>query len=557
MTEPLSNNILRFFRNRNAMLWNCQRYDLAEGAAAHDYSLPPGEAALRYRTGTTAADRAFASYHWEAIWTESARSAIVNLLRASPGSRQVVVLSGAADAAASVASGEFLPVAVLPGLLDGSGPPDGRYGETKPRIRSRIADELARRIENYTGRLLVVLGAETQDDLKRLYETLESTRVADLHVLIVWPTTIPLPPAPDAPVTCFFWQGSLTEFAQALIAAEIPLASDSPKWSILVGRRSLQFEAREIQRALKRFAILTEKDLLPPGSLDMADVQEFLEGSVSNWSAFSCGLPAPRAYRSESDLTLEEEVKESFRTLREVSESLTAVVEVPCEAGSGATSLLRSIAFSAARDGHPTLVLRPDQVDIDIEELLAFATALHDTANSLGVKDVPAMLVVSDVEHEHISELRTLPQAFAAAGRSALILRAVRYEPSDEKRKSSSRFKRLKPLLSGTTDQEVVGCREAFERIASRFSLPLTVPSIDDWKGYEKAAAFSSRGGAADPSSLFWVALRFFLIEGLDLGRRASALDALGEWIEKRVARVASDRARHVLGFVAALSSLD
>lgn len=187
--------------------------------------------------------------------------------------------------------------------------------------------------EDYNGRLLVVLRAETQDDLKRLYETLESTRVADLHVLIVWPTTIPLPPPPDAPVTCLFWHGSLSEFAQALITAEIPLASDSPKWSILVGRRSLQFEAREIQRALKRFAILTEKDLLPPEPLDMADVQEFLEGSISNWSAFCCGLPAPRAYRSESDLTLEEEVQESFQSLREGSETLTSVIEMPCEAG--------------------------------------------------------------------------------------------------------------------------------------------------------------------------------------------------------------------------------
>lgn len=51
------------------------------------------------------------------------------------------------------------------------------------------------------------------------------------------------------------------------------------------------------------------------------------------------------------------------------------------------------------------------------------------------------MLIVADVEHEHISELKTLPQAFAAAGRSAVILRAVRYEPSDERRKSSRRFK--------------------------------------------------------------------------------------------------------------------
>ena len=50
------------------MLWNCQRYDLAEGAIAHDYSLPPGEATLRYRTGTTVQDRVFASYHWEAIF---------------------------------------------------------------------------------------------------------------------------------------------------------------------------------------------------------------------------------------------------------------------------------------------------------------------------------------------------------------------------------------------------------------------------------------------------------------------------------------------------------
>ena len=94
-----------------------------------------------------------------------------------------------------LSSQEFLPISVLPGLLN-SDFPDSKYGALRGKLRARVAQDLSTRIEQYNGRVLVVIGALQPKDLDTLYETLESSRIADLRVLLVWPKDEELPPAP-------------------------------------------------------------------------------------------------------------------------------------------------------------------------------------------------------------------------------------------------------------------------------------------------------------------------------------------------------------------------
>src|SRR5712692_10565126 len=46
----LPGSIIRLMRDRLGLLWAVQRFDLEAREEPHDYSLPPSEAVLRYRT---------------------------------------------------------------------------------------------------------------------------------------------------------------------------------------------------------------------------------------------------------------------------------------------------------------------------------------------------------------------------------------------------------------------------------------------------------------------------------------------------------------------------
>ncbi len=174
MTDNLPSTLVRKIRDRQTLLWVCQRYDLIPDTAPHDYDLPPTEAALIYRSGVNAEDHAIAARYWEAVWLEGAQSPVLTMIRQTAEKqvtehrRPVVVLAGRADAEAQVSTQEFLPISVLPGLLDPQAVPDAQYGGIRKRLREQVARELATRLSNYPGRLIIVLGARDDNDLQTL-----------------------------------------------------------------------------------------------------------------------------------------------------------------------------------------------------------------------------------------------------------------------------------------------------------------------------------------------------------------------------------------------------
>src|SRR5579884_2768659 len=72
------------------------------------------------------------------------------------------------DAEARISSESFLPIHVLPGLLDENAARDAQVGAMKPRARERAAYALAARIASFPGRLIVAIGAYSSKDLERL-----------------------------------------------------------------------------------------------------------------------------------------------------------------------------------------------------------------------------------------------------------------------------------------------------------------------------------------------------------------------------------------------------
>jgi hypothetical protein len=165
MDKTIPIEFVKHLRDRRTLLWVCQRHDLVQGEEPHDWDIPSSAAALKYRAAPDECDRELAELYWESIWLEGAASPVLRAIRqVSDGQpaarwRQVVVLAGTSDAQACVPAEEFLPVCVLPGLLDKNASTDAQYGTVRSRARDRTAFDLAARIREYRGRAIVVVGA--------------------------------------------------------------------------------------------------------------------------------------------------------------------------------------------------------------------------------------------------------------------------------------------------------------------------------------------------------------------------------------------------------------
>ena len=562
MTQKIPSPIVRAIRNRRGLLWVCQRHDLEPGQNPHDNSVPPAEAILRYRKEVSAVDESLASIFWEAVWLEGIASPLHRILLevSNSGSdvhRPVVTLADASDAAADVTS-EFLPVCVLPGVINQTAPKGSRYGATKRRARDRIAWDMASRLAKYPGRALVVLGPRRPEDLELLVEVLEDSPIRDLHVLIVYGDHA-RPVLLDNPaIDVVVWEGTEKDLCGALSKIGAPAAEAPPTLAIRCGNQVLSLAPRDVQKIDRRYALITENDLTQSQQFTMEDLHAFLSGDISTWVAFAHRIPVERRYRTKHGRSLPEEVCYQLAQVAESADSArTFVIRVPSDPGAGITTLLRTAAFRAAEEGFPSLVLRPEQVQVDQDELIAFATTVNEVGQRSDLNP-PPLLIVFDVEHEHIAEIRQIANALATHGRRALILQAISSSSATDHASLESWSKRsamLLPLTAEATTEEVKRCRERFSDLSSTWLLPLAIPTYSDWISYSKAMLEVRTPGGREPTkSLFWIALRFFLVEGMDLTDSERALDALGRWIERRIKEI-PDTIQETVRYVAVFSS--
>jgi len=556
----------RFFRERRALLWVCQRYDLVPGEAPHDFDLPETEAVFRYRKEPSPGDETLCKLYWEAIWLEGARSPVLTSLRRqeqrdSSAPRKVVVLASEADAKAQVNAAEFMPVFALSGLLDDgqSLPATSRYGMLGKRTRENVAWELSSRLVEFSQRLLVVLGAQTEQDLARLFEVLAEKPILDLTVLLVLPEGVPDPmPPQNVGVTVVSLKGTVDTLTTALLEIEAPKAGEVPEWAIRVGKRSVKIADRDVARVRESFAILTEKILTPTDRFNMDDLHAFFSGSLDNWKGFAgVGLPVERSYRTQANERLADIVLGALKKARSDTDLASFYhIRLPCESGSGATTLLRQAAFVAANEGFPALVFRPDRAALDLEEVTAFATNLVESGLQQGITQSPVFLIVFDVEHEPLTSIGKLGQTLAAAGRNVVLLQATDAVQSQSGEIAGRNGRVLSPLRTDATPEEVVRCQETLGQIVSRWNLPLHVPDETGWNAFMASSRYLGSDSEEDEArSKFWVALWFFLTQEMDLSTGERFRDALARWIQQRSERLQDPVITKVLNYVAILSS--
>lgn len=560
----ISSELTALLRNRRAELWVCQRYDLLPGENTHDYGTPIAEVGLRYRLQPDGTDQSFARLYWNAVWLEGANSPILRALREEEQSahplRRLVVLASEADANADVSSQSFLPAFVLPGLIDSSAT-DAQYGAMGRRARESLAWTFARKIVEFPGSVLVVLGAQSASDLELLWETLLDSPVRDLTVLVAWSdSTETLPKPTGALVDIQIFPGTSAELVSALVEAGAPDSNSVSSVTVRVGKASVILESQDTQFITKRMALIFESSFAATGALGPENLEAFFDLSLDDWSCYSAGvLPVPRSYRTDLGVSLNEDV---LMTLRQVAGGAkgqrTFVFQLPAESASGVTTLLRSVAYSAAEAGFPTLVARTEQVELDIEDLVAFVTSLNDAAKSSGILDLPPILLVIDVDHSERNRIfaRQAAQSLATQGRKAVILQALRAEGGDEGSPSrNERWAVLPVLHPAVTTEEVTECARRFTSLANDWSLGSGVQDEEDWRRYHTSTTITGPSGEVGSEALFWVAIRFYVCEGAGFLQQESLRESLSNWIVRRTADIKSEDSRKLVNYVAALSS--
>jgi len=543
------------------LLWTCQRYDLRDGVEPHDLTQPAEAVSSLYRSEPTDLDTALASLHWEAVWVEGAQSAFqsayIGLQRGGAVTRSAVLLARTEDAQARILSSEFLSVCCVNGVLEHAPSPDARYGFLPRRLRERAAWELAARLKLYPERVLVVLGARTAADVELLCVTVEDNPLRDALVLLVDAGQEARAALERLPVDVEAYEASLSNLLSELSAVGMQPAAESQGVRLYAGKIVVEIEASVAERVRRRFALVTQDLLTPPHTLDKRQVLSFLNGDLDALPVYSSGLlPVNRAYRTggEHGATLTSEIL-GARDRIQSGKARFVLVRLPAEGGSGATTLARHAAVEAAAAGVPTLILKPGQVDVDIDEVAAFLVALTDACEGAG-GTTPPVLLLFDAEHNASVNPGLILRSLGVQGRGVIALQVAPIE-SDEDPVPQHRpeWVTLPVLESDVQEGEAKACCDAFAGLRTQHSLDfLPDNSLDDWRQYEASVRYQGLSGTRPAKSTFWVALRFFLVEGADFHTAEEIQDPLGAWIKKRREDHVSGPSVALVDTVAALS---
>lgn len=557
----ISQRVTRAAQSSQMLLWTCQRYDLRDGVEPHDLSQPAEAVSALYRSEPSDVDVALASLYWEATWFEGAQSAFqaayTQLQRGGSVTRPAVLLARPDDARARILSAEFLSICCVNGVLEYAPSPDARYGFLPRRLRERAAWDLAARLKLYPERVLVVLGAQTASDVELLSTTAEDNPLRGAVFLLVGAGQEARAALEHLAVDVEVYDGQLFDLISELSAAGMQPAARSEGVRLRAGNTVVEIEASAVERVRRRFALVTQDLLTPPQTLDKERVLSFLNGDLDALPVYSSGLlPVKRAYRTDDghDITLTSEIL-AARDRIQGGKARFVLLRLPAEGGSGATTLARHAAIEAALAGIPTLILKPGQVDVDIDEVAAFMVALTDACEVVGGA-APPVLLLFDSEHKANINPGLILRSLAVQGRGVIALEVAPIEPGEDSvPQRRPEWVTLPVLESGVREGEAGACRDAFASLRSQSGLDfLPDNSLDEWQRYESSVRYTGPSGTCAARSPFWVALRFFLVEGADFRTAEEIQNPLSAWIQKRRDDHVSGPAVALVDTVAALS---
>lgn len=565
MSLELPDRLVSTILERRALLWICQRAELAADSEVHLDSTPLDDAVRRYRSTPDEEDLALAGLFWEACWTESivdrfydANSEIISTIvngESSSQRRMPYRLSTDPDRAGQIDRRRFLPIYEINGT-DRSGDPEGQHGTSLAR-RMVYRMNLMRRLEDFPGRSIVVVGATEGADLEMLKLAFDFMP-SDNTVVILWPSEQPVPEDSETPsrLDVKFLRGTRADLVDALERINAPKHSGTPKLGVRYGRSSLELREEDLVGVDQEFVLIQDNDFETQFSTDEGSrvIDRLWRADADDWLPFASGMIFRRHYspfeRSDSDLA--DYIVSQLQDLSGTDRAVNATLTIPATSGSGITTALRHAAFLSARSGYPALMCKPANRRFSAEKLGAFLTRLQERCREQTgrAEDIPA-LVIFDRQHSGIEQISELATNLSVRGRRALVIEVIpplgpEHEGSPGRR-PRGRHSIAREFRGIVEETELQDLSEHFSDLYA--PLGVTIPGFSAWITYQEMQTVQTLTGELAPESLFWVALRFFVGEG-------NPHFDLAEWVGRTFEeRIRSPQAKLAVRYIAAFSS--
>jgi DNA replication protein DnaC/tetratricopeptide (TPR) repeat protein len=192
--------------------------------------------------------------------------------------------------------------------------------------------------------------------------------------------------------------------------------------TVTVNGLPIEIPQRDVTMYDRQFLFLHDQLGLKPlsGEHESAAKRRFLEGGSDPWLGVRNGW----AFRRSAEPALRSLLLECLRSAREKE---VPIVLLSGPAGSGKTTLARSVSYQLYKTGVPCLFLHTNKGQIDFLVVDSFArqiqTALRSEVNT--PKLVP-LLIILDEAAERINDLRRLTQYLISRGVASVILAVTR-----------------------------------------------------------------------------------------------------------------------------------
>ncbi|MHB1557911.1 MAG: hypothetical protein ACYC61_10555 [Isosphaeraceae bacterium] len=401
---------------------------------------------------------------------------------------------------------------------------------------------------------VIAVGISGPDDLAGL---LEAVKVAPQlrRLTVVAPEGMDLGPLAVAPLDRLtHWAGSWKDFRELIDESTIGFAREVTRLRVRTNARDADLKSVDISGCIDQSYPVTQAfDLIPATAFvkDRAiteeEVQSFLEDPTGAWLPYSEGVPYPR------HRPFRESLLKHLRRFGREGHAASFTAWLTADDGSGVTTALHHVCFEVAREGFPVLVARRDVPHFDFSQLSAFLTHASDRMAEEGIS-VPEVPWVIAFDSEHTD----LHWEFIVGACNGLknLIRSVVIVAVRPTRLSSS-VSRLKALgtnrILGGDDSLLTNTITVDEGVSLGEHLRRFLPGLaklgrSDWERYIGDTVRMAQG---DRRSLFWVALRFWLL------RLPGAEESLRHWLARKFTDLAGGRPAAYRGLleVAAMAS--
>lgn len=297
---------------------------------------------------------------------------------------------------------------------------------------------------------------------------------------------------------------------------------------------------------LANYELLQEADLrhLQPDDLKFEETQGFFGDAASSWRPYAAGMPWQRDEKAWQGL------RARLRRLDRDGPEAGRITYINAESGSGGTTLMRMLAWSAAEDGYPTLVAKPAPFTPKALEIASFMTRVIE-AHRLMVPageterlyEAPWLLVFDGMHWDGREDgLRHFLKELERSGRAVCVLMVagpyLGIEFYDNRY-----FVNLASLSHQLPLEDTI----ALGKHLNPFLAPHgPIRAESEWRNFYEASAVQAQRGIA----AFWIALSFWLQRQFDMRETVQA------WIYRQFNEKELDpEVRRTILDIAALSS--